>query len=280
MAAESNDALGFDLGAFDLDGTLVRRDLGISDRTVSALDGLRERGVRLVVATGRRYESAAEHAGRLGFRGEDPVVCYGGSMIRRINGETLLHRTLPRDRTLEALDWAAGRDLHVRVLLDGLVVASPDSPAALEYMRRHEESDVAVVESPSGWLEDGGEEPTKVVIVDHPDAVEGWLEEAREAFRGRLFVTRSLPHYVEISSLEGTKSKALSFLCDRWGIDTGRVLAFGDADNDVDMLRFAGRGVAVGPMTAEVREAADDIVPGVDEDGVARYVEKLLEATP
>ena len=280
MADKGNDALGFDLGAFDLDGTLLRRDLGISDRTVSALDGLRGRGVRLVVATGRRYESAAEHAGRLGFKGEDPVVCYGGSMIRRINGETLLHRRLPRDRTLEALDWAAGRDLHVRVLLDGRIVASPDSPAALEYLRRREEPDVAVVESPLGWLEDGGEEPTKVVIVDHPDAVEGWLEEAREAFSGRLFVTRSLPHYVEISSLEGTKSKALSFLCDRWDLDAARVLAFGDADNDVDMLRFAGRGVAVGPMTAEVREAADEIVPGVDEDGVARYVEKLLKATP
>ncbi len=58
--------------------------------------------------------------------------------------------------------------------------------------------------------------------------------------------------------------------------DGGLVLAFGDADNDADMLRFAGCGVAVGPMTAGVREAADEVVPGVDEDGVARYVEKLL----
>ncbi len=280
MAAEIDDALGFDLGAFDLDGTLLRRDLEISDRTVAALDGLRERGVRLVLATGRRYESATEHAGRLGFGDEAPVVCYGGSMVRRVGGGTLLHRTLPKDRSLEALDWAADRELHVRVLLDGRIVASPDSPAALEFLRRYEESDVTVVESPSEWLEYGGEEPTKIVIVDHPDAVEGWLEEAREAFRGRLFVTRSLPHYVEISSLEGTKSQALSFLCDRWGIDAARVLAFGDADNDIDMLRFAGRGVAVGPMTAEVRGAADEVVPGVDEDGVARYVEKLLGGTP
>jgi hydroxymethylpyrimidine pyrophosphatase-like HAD family hydrolase len=106
--------------------------------------------------------------------------------------------------------------------------------------------------------------------------VPGWLEEAQEAFRGRLFVTRSLPHYVEVGGLEGTKSTALEFLCGRWGIDPERVLAFGDADNDADMLRFAGCGVAVGPMTAGVREAADEVVPGVDEDGVALYVEKLL----
>ena len=95
MVAERNAGLRFDLGAFDLDGTLLRRDLEITDRTLAAVDGLRERGMRLVVATGRRYESAVEHAEKLGFGGEDPVVCYGGSMVRRMDGETLLHRTLP-----------------------------------------------------------------------------------------------------------------------------------------------------------------------------------------
>ena len=276
MAAERNGGLRFDLGAFDLDGTLLRRDLEITDRTLAAMEGLRERGMRLVIATGRRYESAVEHAGRLGFGGEDPVVCYGGSMVRRMDGETLLHRTLPRELGLEVLEWAAERDLHARVFVGGRVVTSPESPAALRYSRRSEEPGVVVVDSPAAWLAGAGEEPTKLVIVDHPDDVEGWLGEAQEAFRGRLFVTRSLPHYVEVGGLEGTKSTALDFLCKRWGIDPGRLLAFGDADNDVDMLRFAGCGVAVGPMTEEVRRAADEIVPNVDEDGVALYVEKLL----
>jgi len=112
--------------------------------------------------------------------------------------------------------------------------------------------------------------------VDRPDDIRGWLEEAQKAFAGRLFVTRSLPHYVELGSLEGTKASALEFLCERWGIEPGRVLAFGDADNDIDMLRFAGCGVAVGAMTGEVSEAADEVVPGVDQDGVAGYVENLL----
>ncbi|MDQ4128604.1 MAG: HAD family hydrolase [Actinomycetota bacterium] len=270
------NGLPFELGAFDLDGTVLRRNLRISERTVDALRGLRERGMRLVVATGRRYEGAREHAGRLGFAGSDPVICYGGSMVRRMNGETLLHRTLPRELSVEVLDWAAERDLHARVFLDGRIITSRDTPAALEHLRRREEPDVLTVDSPAGWLRDGGEEPTKLVIVDHPDDIGGWLEEAREHFRGRLFVTRSLPHYVEVGSLEGTKASALEFLCGRWGIDSRRVLAFGDADNDIDMLRFAGRGVAVGGMTDEVREAADEIVPDVDEDGVAGYVEKLL----
>jgi Cof subfamily protein (haloacid dehalogenase superfamily) len=278
LVAERNGGLRFDLAAFDLGGTLLRRDLEIMDRTLAAMEGLRERGMRLVVATGRRYESAIEHAERLGFDGDDPVVCYGGSMVRRMDGETLLHRTLPKELGLEVLEWAAGRGLHARVFVDGRVITTPNSPAALRFSRRFEEPGVVVVDSPAEWLAGAQEEPTKVVIVDHPDDVTGWLEEAQEAFRGRLFVTRSLPHYVEVGGLEGTKSTALGFLCGRWGIDPKRVLAFGDADNDVDMLRFAGCGVAVGPMNAGVREAADEIVPNVDEDGAALYVEKLLEA--
>ena len=132
-----------------------------------------------------------------------------------------------------------------------------------------------IVGSLSGWQEEG-EEPTKIVFVDEPDSVEEWLQEAREAFAGRAFVTRSLPHYVEIGALDGTKSRALSFLCEMWDIDPARAAAFGDADNDVDMLRFAGLGVAVGGMTEEVRRAADAVAPPVEEDGVASFVEGLL----
>jgi Cof subfamily protein (haloacid dehalogenase superfamily) len=270
------NGLSFKLGAFDLDGTILRRDLRITGRTLAAMQGLRDRGVRLVVATGRRFEGAREHAGRLGFADEDPVICYGGSMVRRMNGETLLHRTLPRDLGVEVLQWAAERDLHTRVFVDGRVITSPSTPAALKHLRNYEEPGLSVVEDPADWLRSGGEEPTKLVLVDQPDDVEGWLREAQNAFHGRLFVTRSLPHYVEVGGLEGTKSKALRFLCQHWGIDPGRAIAFGDADNDVDMLRFVGHGVAVGGMTDEVREAADAVAPPVNEDGVAIYLEKIL----
>jgi Cof subfamily protein (haloacid dehalogenase superfamily) len=266
----SDNGLAFDLAAFDLDGTVLRRNLGITQDTVTALQRLRERGMRLVVATGRRFESAREHAKSLGFAGDDPVICYGGSMVRTMNGETLLHRTLPQNLSVEALEWAAARDLHARVFVEGRTVTSPDIPSA------RPEPGASIVDSPADWLRHSREEPTKLVIVDRPDDIEGWLEEAKSAFAGKLFVTRSLPHYVEVGSLEGTKAAALGFLCERWGIEPGRVLAFGDADNDIDMLRFAGHGVAVGGMSGEVREAADKVVPGVDEDGVAGYVANLL----
>ena len=86
----NKNGLDFDLGAFDLDGTVLRRNLRITGKTVAALQGLRERGMRLVVATGRRFEDARDYATKLGFEEHDPVICHGGSMVRRISGEPLL----------------------------------------------------------------------------------------------------------------------------------------------------------------------------------------------
>src|SRR5215210_2665291 len=133
----TKNGLAFDLGAFDLDGTVLRRNLMITQGTVAALQSLRDREMRLVVATGRRFEEAREYAGRLGFADHDPLICYGGSMIRRMNGETLLHRKLPGSLGIEVLEWAAAQDLHARVFLDGCIITSPDTPAALDHLRRY-----------------------------------------------------------------------------------------------------------------------------------------------
>lgn len=278
MSELNGSGMPYDLGVFDLDGTVLSYDLVITERVLETFRRLREGGMRLIVATGRHYGSAREHALKLGFEDRDPLICYGGSMVRRMNGETLMHRTLPRDLSLEALDWAADRGLHARIFLDGRVVSAPDTAVLLNNMRHPEGFNVTPVKSPAEWLRSSGENPTKLVIVDYPDNVPNWLEDAREAFEGRLFVTRSLPHYVEISGCEGTKARALEFICDHWNLDPARAIAFGDADNDVDMLSFAGHGVSVGGKTAAVRRAADALAPPVEEDGVPRYLEQILGA--
>lgn len=263
--------------AVDLDGTVLHRDLTITGATLRAIEGLRGRGVRVVVATGRRFEGASEQARRLGSGDGDPLVCYGGSMVRRLSGETLLSHRVPHAESVEFLSWAHERGLHARIFLDGLVVAASEPPEALDHLRSTESrTQVEVVDSPAEWLQDSGEEPLKIVIVDHPEEVGKWLVEAQAEFSGRLFVTRSLPHYVEVGSREGSKARALKFLCSHFGVDPARTAAFGDADNDIDVLRLAGVGVVVGGMTGEVRRAADIVVPPIEEDGFARYVGELL----
>jgi hydroxymethylpyrimidine pyrophosphatase-like HAD family hydrolase len=89
-------------------------------------------------------------------------------------------------------------------------------------------------------------------------------------------VTRSLPHFCEILHPEGGKHRALAWLCGRLGIEEHETIAFGDGYNDVDMLRWAGLGVAVGDAVAEALQAADRIAPPMEEDGAAQVLEDLL----
>jgi len=204
-------------------------------------------------------------------------------MVRRMDGETLLKRPVPREASLAVLEWAAEKGLHARVFADGrVIVPDGEPPDAAVLPGRPPKGEpppfVKVVEDVGAWLRASNEEPMKIVFVDEPAGVEGWLAEAQAAFDGRLHVTRSLPHYVEIGAVEGNKARALAFLCDAWGIDPARTLAFGDADNDIEMLRFAGLGVAVGGgMSEAVRDAADATAPSVESDGVARFVRDLLD---
>ncbi len=269
-------SVDFDLAAFDLDGTILPGGGSISEKTVAAVESLRKSGTKIVVATGRRFEGAYEHAHRLGLRDSDPVICYNGAMVRRMNDETLLQNTLPKPVSIEFLKWAAGRDLHARVFTDGEIALGPETAASRKYLRHPGGPGIFSVESAISWLQGLELGPIKLALTDSPSGVESWFEEAREKFAGELFITRSHPYYVEIMSPESSKSQALSFLCEHWNIDPKRVLAFGDADNDIDMLRFAGHGIAVEPMTKAVREAADRILEQ-SSGGVARYLEDLLD---
>lgn len=277
MGNEPGDptCVSFDLAAFDLDGTILPHGSKINDRTVAAVESLRDSGARIVVATGRRFEGAYEHAHRLGLRDSDPLICYNGAMVRRMNSETLLQRTLPKILSIEFLEWAERRNLHARVFTDGEIALGPETAASRKYLRHPDGPGISTVDSAISWLEGSEQRPIKLALTDSPNGVGSWFEEAREAFAGELFITRSHPYYVEIMSPESSKSQALSFVCEHWKIDPKRVLAFGDADNDIDMLRFAGHGIAVEPMTKEVREASDTVLEQAS-GGVARYLEDLL----
>ena len=103
--------------------------------------------------------------------------------------------------------------------------------------------------------------PTKLVLVTSSADVDEILPGLQERWRGRLYVTRSQPDYIEFADGSVSKSGALAWLCARLGVARGAVVALGDGMNDVDMLEWAGLGVAVAEAAEPVRAAADLVVP-------------------
>ena len=102
----------------------------------------------------------------------------------------------------------------------------------------------------------------------------------KERFAGRLYISKSLPFFLELASPEVTKASGLAFLAEHLGFTAERTIAFGDGENDVELLEWAGFGVAVANAHPRVLAVADWVCPSAAEEGVAQVIEAVLDSRP
>jgi Cof subfamily protein (haloacid dehalogenase superfamily) len=246
------------LVAADLDGTLIGRDLAWADGAPEALAELRAAGVPTVVCTGRMYQSVRRVAARLGITA-GPVICYQGALVADLGGgEWWRHVRMHGDVAAEVVRHVAamGRQLNAYIE-DELYVDE-----ITEWARRYAEHvEVGIDTVPDLEAEVVRRPPTKLVLVTSPADADEILPGLQERWRGRLYVVRSQPEYIEFVDDSVSKSGAVDWLCRRLGVERDRVVTLGDGMNDVDMLEWAGLGVAVEEASAPVRAAARLVVP-------------------
>lgn len=246
-----------DLVASDLDGTLLPPSLQFLPLTASGIDELRAAGVPFVVSTGRMFKSARHAVARLGLT-SGPIICYQGALVADLgSGEWVRH--LPIEPASAAEVVLAMRELarHVNVYIDDELYVEQDDTWARQYA---EYAEVGLNVVPD-LLAIVARPPTKIVISSEPSDVARLLPGLQERWRDSLYVTRSLPHFIEISDPRASKSSALAYLCETLGLARERTVACGDGWNDIDMMRWAGLGVAVAEAADDVRASADLVVP-------------------
>jgi hypothetical protein len=260
--------------ASDLDGTLLAPDLAFVPGAPEAVAALRRAGVPFVLCTGRMFRSARPMARRLGVD-DGPVVCYQGAMVADLaGGQPLLHRPIGGELAAEVVLHLRALGRHLNAFIDDdLYVEDLD-----EWARRYaKHSGVEIIATADLAAEVTLRSPTKFVVQSDAADVPLLVRELRGVWRGRLNVTQSQAEYIELVDAAVTKSAALRWLCRRLGLRRERVLACGDGMNDVDMLRWAGLGVAVAEAAPEVRAAADLVVPRA---GLAALLGRLSQASP
>ena len=245
------------LVASDLDGTLLPPSLELTPSTIAGVAALRASGVAFVICTGRMFKSARRMAAKLGLH-DGTIVCYQGALVADLGtGEWLRHLPMAPAAAADVVRHMREIGRHVNVYVgDELYVEDVDA-WALRYAE-YAEVGINEVDDLLAIVVDG---PTKIVVATDPDDVTALLPGLQERWRGELYVTRSLPHYIEINAPEATKSAALAFLCDRLGARRERTVTCGDGLNDVDMLQWAGLGVAMAEGGEAVCREADLVVP-------------------
>jgi Cof subfamily protein (haloacid dehalogenase superfamily) len=237
---------------------------------VEAVSRIRQAGIEVVACTGRPFPGALPWAKKIGLDG--PIICYQGAQIRTVDGEMLLDHGIPHDVAMEVIRFARERDLHIQGYSEDQLLVERDRPEAHEYAD-HAGMEIHVV----GDLDKAmGPTTPKLVIVAKREVLEALLPEVRQLWNGKLNAATSMPTYLEFTSIESDKAKALAFLCERMGISREQSAAVGDGRNDVSMLAWAGLGVAVEGSEPEVIAAADRAVPGPGHGGIQQLANLLI----
>jgi Cof subfamily protein (haloacid dehalogenase superfamily) len=259
--------------AMDMDRTILPSSLELSPATVAAVTAVRNAGIEAIIATGRMFASARPYAHELGITA--PLICYQGALVADpTTGEWLLHRPIDVPIALEVIAAVRREGFHQNVYVDDQLCVEKPTPEARTYAD-HARLEMVVVGNFDTWLH---RPTTKIVVVGEPAPLDDLEVRLRRRFDDRLFIAKSLPIFLEIASPGVSKGAALRFVCERLRIDPAATIAFGDGANDLELLEAAGLGVAVTDAEPALLEIADWTVPPVAEDGVASFLELLVDS--
>jgi Cof subfamily protein (haloacid dehalogenase superfamily) len=242
-------------------------------RTREALRALRETGIHVVLVTGRMFQAVRPYALEAGL--DDPVICYQGAVVAEpADGRWLRHVPIPLELAREAIAAVNDEGFGLNCYVDDELYVAEVTPAARRYadfqhLELHPVGDLLA------WLD---APPTKLVVIDDPDVLDGLKQRLKARFEGRLYISKSLPYFLELASPDVTKAAGLEFLARHLGFARDRTVACGDGENDVELLEWAGYAVAVENAHERVLAAADLVCPSVDEEGVAQLVEAFLDS--
>jgi Cof subfamily protein (haloacid dehalogenase superfamily) len=258
--------------ACDFDGTLIGRDAALRPRTRAAIARAQGAGLPVLVATGRMFRSIAPYLAEVGIR--EPVVCYqGGAVVDPATGEFLLHEPIELGVAREAVEALAARGFSPNVYVDDQLFVAHET----EYSRAYSQFQhlpVTEVGDLLAWLD---RPPTKLVQVADPPVLAELRPALEQQFDGRMFVTTSLPYMLELGNPAVTKGSGMAFVAKLLGLELDHVVAFGDGENDVELLDVAGLGVGVESGHPRLLAIADMTCAGPADEGVAAVIEAVLD---
>ena len=260
------------MAVIDLDDTLLSPDKQISQANLEALAELRNSRFEIVIASGRHHENIVGFEDRIGRQGW--VISSNGAVVRHAQTAALLHEfALTPGQVLEIGQYGAERDLTIiGYHRDGAFVEQ-DS----EWTRRYARN--------AGWQPRRGDFSVlattglqKLLLSHSAQRIDAIQPEAEQKFGSAMYVVRTADEILELAALGTNKARGAQAVATTFGIDRQDVIAFGDGNNDVELLRWAGRSVAMNHGRDSARRAAKLIsLPGSPETAFARAVYAVIQ---
>lgn len=262
MWAERNNPPAFDamikMIATDLDDTLLRTDKTISSYTLGVIERVRALGIKVIFATGRgnSTDDLLSHELFDGHVHLNGAKAYVGSRL-------IYDRTIPSRVFSPLLRELSGQGMDVAAEIDGIHFSNFDVGLKWNGFDRF------VI---SGFDNSLGHAGKIYALIDHPRQVDF----IQSLIPDNLYLTVTRDRMAMIMDKEARKSFGVSAIAEAFDIGREHITAFGDDDNDVDMLIHAGHGVAMANAIDRVRDVADSICDSNDRDGVANWLDEHI----
>ena len=265
--------------ALDLDGTSLRPDLSLSDRTVACLRALMDRGIQVILCTGRAVEAAEKYRVRLGLQG--PGVYFNGAVVAEMPGwKTLALRLQDKETAAFCLDLARKTGIYFQAFFPG----GPEKPRQrLVAERKGWEWELYLrhtgIPAETGDLKEALADPSlpgcvKTMFIGDGESQNLIRPVIEERYGGKLYIAGTLKQFLEIMHPGVSKGEGLKTALKARGLCPSQVIAFGDEENDLPMFGLASYALAPANAKDTVRHAADRIIGANSEDGVAAFLEE------
>ena len=254
----------------DVGGTIVVPGGEFTSGVKQCIKKLCEKGIKVVLVTGRMNAAASLIAQDLGL--DTPVVSYQGGLIKH-NGETLYEKCLTPEQTEKIIEWAKGENIHLNLYNDDVLYSEKQCYEVERYcnnLHTHYEikpfCDVEKVKV------------NKLLAIDYnnPEKIDR-LEKELPGIFPELYIVKSTPYFLEFSNKEASKYCAVKFLQNYWGISEDETLTIGDQNNDIALLKAGGIRVAMGNATEELKKVSTYTTDTVFNDGFVKAMEEFCK---
>lgn len=260
--------------AIDLDGTLLRTDKTLTQENLEAIHHAQDKGVKVVLCTGRPYLAMKQFADQIGFNDEgEYIVAYNGAQVRKANdGKLLVDEPVYKEDLLKWYKMTEKLKLPLNPI-DDKIVYEP-----LEYPDGNESTYDTPLEKKKVNYHEFDEKKAfgKIIICTTEDRLKKEISNIPQAFFEKYHTVLSHPHQLEISKFNVSKGTALAKLGEKLEISLAEMMAIGDEHNDQTMIEMVGYGIAMGNAVDIIKEKAVYITDNNDNNGVAKAIYKFI----
>ncbi|MBH8561289.1 HAD family phosphatase [Nostoc sp. CENA67] len=262
----------------DIDGTISGKSNTLSEPVKQAIAQVQAQGIQVAIATGRMYRSALRFHQEIGS--VLPLMAYQGAWIQDPASQKLhRHLVVSREHAHQLLDYFEQPELRsllsVHFYINDELYVREITEETQIYAQRSGITPIAVGDLRQVLTN----EPTKILaLCDDTDVINELLGNLRSQYTpAELYLTTSIATFFEATNPFVNKGTAVRYLAEELlGLQSNNVMTIGDNFNDVEMLEYAGIGVAMGDAPAEVQAIAQWVAPSVEEDGAVAAIEKFL----